>query len=336
MTDFVSGRLCVHRSIASLLVTGVPASRWSCFRAGPDHMRAEIDWNVIAASARAEAGLELEPGRVRSVGGGCIHETFRVDARGGPCCVKVNDRSHAELFESEADGLQALARAEVIRVPQVLARGVTENLAYLALEWIELGTPDTHARRLLGEQLAALHRHTNERYGWHRDNAIGRTLQPNTWSTSWVDFMRERRIGVQLELAARHGYAQQLQPRSNRLLSVLDRLLVDHSQPPASLLHGDLWGGNWLADQQGRPVLFDPAVHYGDREADLAMTELFGGFGAAFYEAYGEAWPLDEGYAVRRDLYQLYHVLNHLNLFGGSYLSSAQRLIDGLLSAAGA
>jgi fructosamine-3-kinase len=299
-------------------------------------MRAEIEWNEIAASARDEAGLELAAARVRSVGGGCIHETFRVEARGGPCFVKVNDRNAAELFAVEADGLQALAAAEVVRVPQVLARGVTEELAYLVLEWIELATPDTQARRLLGEQLAALHRHTNERYGWHRDNAIGRTPQPNTWSTSWIDFMRERRIGFQLELAARHGYAQQLQPRSNRLLSVLDRLLDDDQPPAPSLLHGDLWGGNWLADQQGRPVLFDPAVHYGDREADIAMTELFGGFGAAFYEAYGETWPLDAGYAVRRDLYQLYHVLNHLNLFGGSYLASAQRLIDGLLSSAGA
>jgi fructosamine-3-kinase len=298
-------------------------------------MRAEIDWNAIAASARAEAGLELEPGRVRSVGGGCIHETFRVEARGGACCVKVNDRSYAEIFAAEADGLRALAGAEVVRVPVVLARGATEDLAYLALEWIDLGSPDGDARRLLGEQLAALHRHTNDSYGWHRDNVIGRTMQPNEWSTSWIEFMRERRIGHQLDLAARHGYAQQLQPRSTRLLGELDRILAGH-RPAASLLHGDLWGGNWLADTQGRPVLFDPAVHYGDREADIAMTELFGGFGAAFYEAYGAAWPLDDGYAVRRDLYQLYHVLNHLNLFGGGYLASAQRLIDSLLASAGA
>ena len=298
-------------------------------------MRAEIDWNAIAASARAEAGLELEPGRVRSVGGGCIHETFRVEARGGACCVKVNERSYAEIFEAEADGLHALAGAEVVRVPVVLARGVTEDLAYLAVEWIDLGSPDSDARHLLGEQLAALHRHTNDRYGWHRDNVIGRTMQPNGWSTSWIEFMRERRIGYQLDLAARHGYAQQLQPRSTELLGALDRILAGY-RPAASLLHGDLWGGNWLADTQGRPVLFDPAVHYGDREADIAMTELFGGFGAAFYEAYGAAWPLDEGYAVRRDLYQLYHVLNHLNLFGGGYLASAQRLIDSLLASAGA
>jgi protein-ribulosamine 3-kinase len=298
-------------------------------------MRAEIDWNAIAVSARAEAGLELEPGRVRSVGGGCIHETFRVEARGGACCVKVNDRSYAEIFDAEADGLRALAGAEVVRVPAVLARGVTEDLAYLAVEWIDLGSPDSGARHLLGEQLAALHRHTNDRYGWHRDNVIGRTMQPNGWSTSWIEFMLERRIGYQLDLAARHGYAQQLQPRSTRLLGELDRILAGH-RPAASLLHGDLWGGNWLADTQGRPVLFDPAVHYGDREADIAMTELFGGFGAAFYEAYGAAWPLDDGYAVRRDLYQLYHVLNHLNLFGGGYLASAQRLIDSLLASAGA
>jgi len=298
-------------------------------------MHAEIDWSAIAASAHAEAGLEIEPARVRSIGGGCIHETFRVEARGGPCCIKVNDRSYAEVFDAESDGLAALARTEAVRVPAVLARGVTDDAAYLALEWIDLGSPDTHARRLLGEQLAALHRHTGERFGWHRDNHIGRTPQQNAWSEDWVEFMSERRIGFQLDLAIRHGYGTQLQERGERLLAVLGRFYADY-HPSASLLHGDLWGGNWLADSQGRPVLFDPAVHYGDREADIAMTELFGGFGAAFYEAYGEAWPLDEGYAVRRDLHQLYHVLNHLNLFRGSYLESASRLIDRLLAAAGA
>jgi fructosamine-3-kinase len=298
-------------------------------------VRAEIDWNAIAASARAEAGLEIEPGRVLSIGGGCIHETFRVEVRGGACCIKVNDRSYADVFDAEADGLGALARAEALRVPAVLARGVTEGLAWLALEWIELGSPDAHARRLLGEQLADLHRHTGERYGWHRDNHIGRTPQQNAWSDDWVEFVGERRIGFQLDLAVRKGYGAQLGERGRRLLSVLDRFYADY-RPAASLLHGDLWGGNWLADDKGRPVLFDPAVHYGDREADIAMTELFGGFGSAFYEAYGEAWPLHEGYALRRDLHQLYHVLNHLNLFRGSYLESASRLIDRLLSAAGA
>jgi fructosamine-3-kinase len=205
-------------------------------------------------------------------------------------------------------------------------------VAWLALEWIDLRSPDAEARRLLGSRLAMLHRSTSERYGWPRDNAIGLTLQRNEWTDDWVAFMRERRIGFQLELARRRGYGERLR-RGARLLDVLDRLF-DSYRPPASFLHGDLWGGNWLADAQGQPVLFDPAVHYGDREADLAMTELFGGFGAAFYESYGETWPLHEGYAVRRDLYQLYHVLNHLNLFGGGYLASAERLIDQLLASA--
>jgi fructosamine-3-kinase len=296
-------------------------------------MRSEVDWQAIAAAVRAEAGLELDPRGVQAVGGGCIHRSFRVAARGGACFVKVDDAAHAGLFDAEADGLEALARAAAVRVPAVRARGVVASLAYLALEWIEAGPPGERAGRLLGAQLAALHRHCHERYGWHRDNALGRTRQPNGWCTDWAEFMRVHRIGFQLELAARAGCGARLRDRGARLVEILDRFFARY-RPPASLLHGDLWEGNCFADAGGRPVVFDPAVHYGDREADIAMTELFGGFGADFYAAYSEAWPLDEGYAVRRDLYQLYHLLNHLNLFGSGYLAPAQRLIDRLLGAA--
>jgi protein-ribulosamine 3-kinase len=292
-------------------------------------VRAEIDWNALADSAHA-AGIALEPARARRIAGGCIHESFRVEARGGPCFVKVNDGDQSELFAAEADGLQALARTELVRVPAVLAQGETGNLAYIVLEWIDLTPPDTEARRLLGTQLAALHRCTNERYGWHRDNAIGRTPQQNHWSSDWVEFFSERRIGYQLEMAARHGYGAQLQTRGNRLLAALSDLFADY-RPSASLLHGDLWGGNWATLHSDEPVLFDPALYYGDREADLAMTELFGGFPRAFYAAYEEVWPLDEGYGMRKHLYNLYHLLNHLNLFGGAYLGQVRATLGLLL-----
>jgi fructosamine-3-kinase len=163
------------------------------------------------------------------------------------------------------------------------------------------------------------------------DNTIGSTPQKNTPRQDWVAFWREQRLGYQLQLAARQGHGGALQRQGEQLLEYLPDFFTDH-RPQASLLHGDLWSGNYSIDSQGQPVIFDPAVYFGDREADLAMTELFGGFGAEFYAAYNSSWPLEPGYAVRKTLYNLYHILNHLNLFGGGYLSQAQRMIQHLLA----
>jgi len=185
---------------------------------------------------------------------------------------------------------------------------------------------------LLGRQLAALHRVTHTRFGWHRDNTIGSTPQINTQKNDWVTFYREQRLRYQLELAAENGYGGSLQRRGEQLLERLPAFFISY-RPRPSLLHGDLWGGNHAALTDGTPVIFDPAVYYGDREADLAMTELFGGFGSGFYSAYRAAWPLDPGYRVRKDLYNLYHVLNHLNLFGGGYRGQAEQMVDRLLAA---
>jgi fructosamine-3-kinase len=180
----------------------------------------------------------------------------------------------------------------------------------------------------LGRGLAALHANHAERFGWHRDNTIGSTPQPNAWSDSWLEFWRDRRLAQQLELAHRNGHAL---ARGDALLAGLHQLLDGH-EPRPSLLHGDLWGGNAGFTDGGEPVVYDPACYCGDREADLAMTELFGGFRPAFHAAYREAAPLAPGYPLRRDLYNLYHVLNHLNLFGGGYLRQAGSMIDRLLS----
>ena len=185
--------------------------------------------------------------------------------------------------------------------------------------------------RKLGEGLAAMHRVTREEFGWDRDNTIGSTPQVNTKEKDWVAFYRTHRLEYQLRLVAEHGHGGTFQRKAERLLSDLELFFRDY-RPMASLLHGDLWGGNYGFDTAGNPVVFDPAVYYGDREADLAMTELFGGFGTDFYAAYRERHPLDGGYAVRRHLYNLYHVLNHLNLFGGGYRSQAEGLIERLLA----
>lgn len=234
------------------------------------------------------------------------------------------------MFEAEADGLNELRTAGEVRVPEVIDVGIENGQSYLVIEHLDLQRPSRDVERKFGQQLARLHRHTADRFGWFRDNTIGPTPQRNDWSDDWIDFFGELRLDFQVRLAARNGY--DLTDEGARLRKRLPELF-DAYEPVASLLHGDLWGGNWAALPDGTPVLFDPAVYHGDREADLAMTELFGGFDPAFHAAYREAAPLDPGYPVRRDLYNLYHVLNHVNLFGGGYAGQAQRLIDRLLAA---
>jgi len=162
------------------------------------------------------------------------------------------------------------------------------------------------------------------------NNHIGATPQSNDWQYSWSDFWREQRLGYQLDLAASNGYGGKLQTLGKQLLMRFPSL-IDHAPVP-SLIHGDLWGGNMSFDSNAQPVIYDPATYYGDREAEIAMTELFGGFSADFYAAYQDAWPLDQGYAARKTLYNLYHILNHLNLFGGGYLGQAQGMMERLLA----
>jgi fructosamine-3-kinase len=214
-------------------------------------------------------------------------------------------------------------------VPQVIASGLTAEVAFLALEWLELAGGGRGAP--LARALARLHRNEGERYGWHRDNTIGPTPQRNAEADDWPTFFRDARLAPQLALARRNALPAALLDAGERLLAQVPALLAGHAPRP-SLLHGDLWSGNAGCLASGEPVVFDPAVYYGDREADLAMTELFGGFDDAFHAAYREEWPLDPGYAERRTLYNLYHVLNHANLFGGGYARQAQSMIGALLA----
>ena len=239
--------------------------------------------------------------------------------------VKTGPASALAMFEAEAEGLHELARANAIRVPAVIDCGIEDGSAFIAIERLHLERATAATETSLGEQLALLHRFTEERYGWHRDNTIGPTPQRNPWRDDWVDFFREHRLRFQLDLAARNGYTGELQSLGDRLERRLPELF-DGYEPAASLCHGDLWSGNWgVAD--GVPVIFDPAVYYGDRESDIAMTRLFGGFGRAFYRAYEQRWPMATGHERRLHLYQLYHVLNHLNLFGSGYLGQAINLL---------
>lgn len=270
------------------------------------------------------------------VGGGCIHRAMVVESGHREnklrYFVKANDASAAAMFEAERDGLNALAAPGAVRVPQVITTGTAGTEAFLVLEFLDLsGRPDPAA---MGRALAALHRSTAAHFGWRRDNYIGATVQINGEDTDWPRFYAERRLRPQLEIARQRGCPAALYDEGMKLANNVGKFFTAY-RPGPSLLHGDLWGGNAAYLRNGTPVIFDPAAYWGDREADLAMTELFGGFGAEFYAAYREAWPLDPGYGIRKNLYNLYHILNHYNLFGGGYADQGQRMARQLLAAAG-
>jgi len=287
------------------------------------------DWSTITSALR-DAGVNVAASASpRPVGGGDISAAWRLETDSGSAFVKTGPEASYDMFAAEAEGLAELAAAGAVRVPGVLTHGAGRGTAFIAMEWLDVERPTRETEARLGTQLAELHRTTQERYGWHRNNTIGLTPQHNDWTDDWIAFFRRHRLGFQLQLAADKGFTGPLQARGAQLMERLPALFGDYV-PAASLLHGDLWGGN-RASANGEPVIFDPAVYYGDRESDLAMTRLFGGFGAAFYEAYEASAPLAPGHEARCDLYQLYHVLNHLNLFGVGYLGRAQELMRRLL-----
>ncbi len=284
----------------------------------PDALKSEI-----------AARLGVQVVGTAPVGGGDISQAMRVDlADGQRVLVKWQSTPLPGLFSAEQRGLDLLRSARAVRVPEVLAHGemVNDCPAFIVLEWLETGAKTTHSAEVLGRGLAALHRVTGPSFGLDQDNFIGANPQPNRPGDDWVTFFCEQHLVFQIELAGQKGLMPRQRARwLDRLLARLGDWLPTH--PPASLLHGDLWGGNWLATASGEPVLIDPAVYYGHREADLAFTELFGGFPAAFYAAYNEAWLLDSDYPERKDLYNLYHLLNHLNLFGEGYGGSVDSIL---------
>ncbi len=289
----------------------------------------------VAEALSQRLGSHFQDGPAAAVSGGSINSALKYSSATRAVFVKISNAPNAAaMFEAEAEGLITLAAPQAVRVPQVLAHGQSAEGAFLALEWIEFGDSSRASEATLGEQLAWQHRSTQPRYGWGRDNTIGLTPQRNAWCSQWPEFYRDRRLRVQLELAATNGADKSVLDRGFRLCEQVPEFFTSY-KPAASLLHGDLWGGNWRCDLDGMPVIFDPAVYYGDRETDIAMTRLFGGFAPASYAAYLSTWPLDAGAPTRIALYNLYHVLNHFNLFGGAYLAQAERMIDGLLAEVG-
>jgi fructosamine-3-kinase len=289
-------------------------------------------WLEIAGRISQATGKQFEITDRKSVSGGCINQAYVIsNDLQDRYFIKLNQPSLAEMFVAETKGLLEMAATVTIKVPMPICWGVVTNYSYLVLEYLDLtDCSNQKSWTEMGQNLAAMHHHqisNPSKFGWHNNNTIGSTPQINTWETDWTTFFKNHRIGYQLQLAQRKGGNF---PKAAELLATIPQILVNH-HPQPSLVHGDLWGGNASFTTVGIPIIFDPATYWGDREVDVAMTELFGGFPAGFHQGYESVYPLDPGYPQRKSLYNLYHILNHYNLFGGSYQSQANKTIDLLL-----
>lgn len=288
-------------------------------------------WTEIAAQISRVTDRPFTIKSQRSVSGGCINQGYACSDGQHTYFVKLNQASQVRMFEAEAQGLRQIAVTKTIRVPHPLCWGVAGDSAYLVLEWLEMGRGSSESWQEMGRRLAALHSTMQPQtlgFGWQQNNTIGSTPQINSWTATWPEFFTQHRIEYQLQLARRQGGHF---PQQDQLIAAIAELLADHHPQPA-LVHGDLWSGNAAITQTQEPIIFDPATYWGDREVDLAMTELFGGFPLEFYRGYDEVFPRESGYSRRKILYNLYHILNHFNLFGGGYQAQANRMIEQILA----
>lgn len=292
-------------------------------------------WSEVEQHLNEVTGEDAQFEKKESVSGGCINQCWKVtDTKEKHWFIKTNSPSLHDMFAAEAEGLNEIADSHSIRSPKSFCYGSTEEFSYLVLEYIVL-KPLINQEEA-GKQLAKMHQYTfpespMTRFGWKRDNTIGSTPQSNQQHKNWISFWKNERLLYQLKLAKKNGYSSKAYDEGLKLAESLPLFFTSYPVQ-ASLLHGDLWGGNCASEQNGNPVIYDPAVYFGDRETDIAMTELFGGFNHDFYAAYNEQFPMNEGYKTRKTLYNLYHILNHFNLFGGGYSSQATGMTQQLLS----
>ncbi len=289
-------------------------------------------WGSLGEALAHIRNADVSVEKKQSVSGGDANDAYKLTLSDGSFLfMKANTISNGDFFRAEAEGIDAMASTDAVRVPKICARGTDDGYSFLLMEYIKRGSPGPGFWEKLGTDLANMHRAGTEaflkdgKYGFFKDNYIGAGKQKNTPKDSWIEFFSECRLRAQFDLAERY-FDGDLIRKANRLLDTLDRFLYEPERP--SLLHGDLWAGNFMSDEWGQPVLIDPAVYVGCNEADIAMTELFGGFDRRFYAAYFDEMGSVPGYADRRDLYNLYHLTNHLNLFGRSYLSAVVSIID--------
>ncbi len=284
----------------------------------PEDVKDIIESHVGAAVEEAD-----------SIGGGCISNAVHIRSTAGDYFAKWSRGEAAHTFPSEAASLSVMRSANstlVVPSPLLALDASDGSPGVLLTEWIETGSTDGDFWALFGQALADLHESTADQYGFDTNNFIGRLPQDNKWEETWVDFFRLRRLEPQAARARRNRrWNASWDAPLDRLYARLEEMLP--MRPEASLLHGDLWSGNYMVNSSGQPVVIDPASYYGHRETDLAMTELFGGFDRQFYKSYREAWPVERGYEERREIYNLYHLINHLNHFGSAYSGPIERIL---------
>ena len=272
--------------------------------------------------------------------GGDINKAYGLTLNtGAHIFMKANSKANADFFTAEAAGLSAIEATGVIKTPEILCTGTDDGedvgYSFLLLKFIKSAKPRSDYWESFARDLAALHKADTKifelsgKFGFFQNNFIGARAQNNTSSDSWISFFRDNRLAPQFKDADSY-FTVEDRSKITKLLDHLEDFLIEPNQP--SLLHGDLWSGNVMCGPEGKAMLIDPAAYIGHAEADLAMTELFGGFPEKFYDAYREANPLEPGYENRRDLYNLYQLLNHLNLFGPTYLGPVLSIVDEYVS----
>jgi len=278
--------------------------------------------------------------KVSSVGGGCINDAYLYETDKGPFFVKMNSRIDKSMFEAEAEGLKCMHATNTVRVPMPYAVGsLSSGGSFLIMEKLPLGRVSSSTQRRLGQELAQMHlapmptdgrrEKFKGKFGFFVDNTIGSTPQLNGWMDDWVEFYRDRRLRFQLDLAVRKFGDRELREKGAKLLDILPKFFEGVEVTP-SLIHGDLWSGNYAGGMDEEPVIFDPACYFGHHEAELSIMRMFGGFSDTFFQAYHERIPKAPGFEKRALLYQLYHYLNHLNLFGTDYLGYCVDILDDL------
>ncbi|MDR3625719.1 MAG: fructosamine kinase family protein [Ignavibacteriaceae bacterium] len=265
---------------------------------------------------------------VKPVAGGCISDAFKLEMESGSrYFLKLNYIANRDLFPKEANGLIELGKPAIIRIPKV----ILSDCSFILMEFIESGAKTKSFAKTFGRKFAELHKFKGRYFGFYEDNYIGSNVQRNIpgddEKEDWVNFFFTKRLLAQYTLAEKNDFATP--DLTDGILEIEKRIygILNGSAENPCLLHGDLWSGNYMVDDKGNPVLSDPAVYYGHREADLAMTKLFGGFRPEFYSAYNEVYPLTDGYEYREDIYKLYHLLNHMNLFGKGYYNQVMDTI---------
>lgn len=289
-----------------------------------------VNWHKFAEYLAQEKQIHFNILSVSSVAGGDIHQAFHLHTSEGDFFLKMNGAEKYALFTTEENSLNRLSATLSIVLPRVIGSGIFQQSSWLLLEFLQLSSKGDDLQR--GKDLALLHQHClpKKQFGWFEDNYIGNSLQKNNWQDNWVEFYSKNRLQPQLDDALEKSNNLKLKNLGAELIAQLPKYFQDY-QPKPSYLHGDLWAGNsgFLAD--GSAVFYDPASYIGDRETDIAMSEMFGGFSAEFYKGYELVFPLDKDYSQRKTLYNLYHYLNHYNLFGGGYLNQSLNAISSCL-----